>query len=402
MATNEPMEAPVNEFAEFDRVATEIKDTFEPLIRQLIERRDALLRELQELKDDYYTKETNRKAARVELLATQQHLQELSLKVNENKEYHQQATDIYKERILQLETPTKLPLPFLSCPTLNKLRTAIAEFGEVKECKLDYSLKKQPVLAIGKYGSNNNTLDDTAGLALDEVNQRIYIADRYNKRIQVVSFEGKFLKRFGQDILEEPWGIAVTEDNVFVTDWDLHALLQFRKKDCKLVGRTGTEGPGEGNLDVPRGLCSDYNGDVYVAEPPNNRVSVFSKQLQFLKCLGTQQLQTPVDVKVTPNSLVILDRSPNCIHFYSRSGDLLSSCVTQGKDGMVYQPYFFCLDTAGNILITDNRDDDVKILSPSGHLIHEIGKEGQLICPFGICVSELGTIFVVSWSNVFT
>ena len=405
MATNEPMEVPVNEFTQFDRVATRITDTFEPLIRQLIERKDALLRELQAVKDDYFTKETNRKAAIKELLATQQHLQELCLKMNENKKYHQQATDIYKERIHQLESPTKLPLPFLSCPTLNELRTAIADFGEVKECKLDYSLKKQPVLAVGKYGSDDNELNAT-GLALDEVNQLIYIADRFNKRIQVVSFEGKFLKRFAQDILKEPWGIAVTEDNVLVTDSDLHALLQFRKKDCELVRRTGTKGAAEGQLHVPHGLCSDYNGDVYVTDCGNNRVSVFSKQLQFLKCLGTQQLKTPVDVKVTPNCLVVLDWSPNCIHFYSRSGDLLSSCVTQGKDGMVYLPFFFCLDTAENILITDKGRDDVKILSPFGrHLIHKIGKRGQergeFSYPYGICVSELGIIFVISWNIHF-
>ena len=405
MATNEPTEAPVNEFAEFDRVATQIMDTFEPLIRQLIERRDALLRELQAMKDNYMTKESNRKAARVELLATKKHLQEFSLKVNENKKHHQQATDIYKERIQQLETPTKLPLPFLTCPTLNKLTTAIAEFGEVKECKLDYSLKKQPILAVGKAGSHDNELDRAIGLALDEVNQLIYIADCYNKRIQVVSFEGKFLKRFGQDILEYPWGIAVTEDNVFVTDSDLHSLLLFRKKDCKLMRRTSTKGAGEGQLDVPLGLCSDYNGDVYVADARNNRVSVFWKQLQFLKCLGTQQLETPRDVKVTSNRLVILDRSPNCIHFYSKSGDLLSSCVTQGENGMVYLPCFFCLDTAGNILITDKGRNDVKILSPSGHLIHKIGKRGQgrgeFDYPHGICVSELGTIFVISWISNF-
>ena len=110
--------------------------------------------------------------------------------------------------------------------------------------------------------------------------------------------------------------------------------------------RTGTEGAG-GQLCGPNGLCSDYNGDVYVAEHPNNRVSVFSKLLQFVKCLGTQQLESPVDVKVPPNSVVILDDNPNCIHFYSRSGDLLSSCVTRGEDGMLYNPHFFCLDTAG-------------------------------------------------------
>ena len=376
-----------------------------PLIQQLIARRDALLRKLQDMKEDYLRKESTRKAAREELLATQLHLHELSLKVNENKQYHQQATDFYKERIQELEPPTKLPLPFLSCPTLNELRTAISEFGKVKECKLDYSLKKQPVLAVGKRGSRDNELSRPAGLALDEVNQLIYIADCDNRLIQVVSFEGKFLKRFGQDRLKRPWGIAVTADNVFVTDCDLHALLQFKKNDCKLVRRTGTGGAGDGQLDVPRGLCSDYNGDVYVADRDNHRVSVFSKRLQFVKCLASQQLKSPVDVKVTPDCVVILDSSPNCIHFYSRSGDLLRSCVTLGEDGTVCDPWSFCLDVAGNILITDTHRHDVKILSPSGHLIHEIGKRGQgrgeFNYPYGICVSKQGIVFVLSWNMNF-
>ena len=112
-----------------------------------------------------------------------------------------------------------------------------------------------------------------------------------------------------------------------------------------------------------------------------------------MKCLASQQLKYPVDLKVTPDSVVILDGSPNCIHFYSRSGDLLRSCVTQGKDGTVYHPQFFCLDVAGNILITDTNRRDVKILSPSGYLIHEIGKKGQgrgeFLNPTGICVSEI-------------
>ena len=68
-------------------------------------------------------------------------------------------------------------------------------------------------------------------------------------------------------------------------------------------------------------------------------------------------------------------------------------------------PYFFCLDVAGNILITDSERDDVKILSPSGHLIHEIGKEGEgrgeFSYPCGICLSELGIIFVISWNGNF-
>ena len=405
MATNQPTNAPVNQFHLYDTVATEIADTFNRLIEQLTARRDALLTKLETMKEDFVTKETTRIAAIAELERVIRQMREESIKVNVNLEIQEKAIQLYLDEMERHQTPTKLPHPFFSCPTLLHLQTQIAEFGEVREWELDYSLKKQPVLAVGKKGTANNELNWPRGLALDEPNQLIYIADCGNSRIQVVSFAGKFLKRFGQGILEFPYGIAVTEDNVFVTDCDLHALLQFGKKDYKLVRRTGTEGGGEGQLNYPRGLCIDYNGDVYVADCFNNRVSVFSKELNFLKHLGTQQLKTPRDVKVTPSSVVMLDSSPNCIHFFSRSGDLLRSCVTQGEDGMVYDPRFFCLDAAGNILISDYIRHSINILSTSGQLIHEIGKVGQgrgeLCYPYGICLSQIGIIFVVSINRNF-
>ena len=40
------------------------------------------------------------------------------------------------------------------------------------------------------------------GLAIDESNEFIYIADWGNKRVQIVSFKGDFIKRFGHDKLK--------------------------------------------------------------------------------------------------------------------------------------------------------------------------------------------------------
>ena len=270
MATNQPTNTPVNQFHLYDIVATEIADTFNRLIEQLIERRDALLTKLPTMKEDFVTKETTRIAAIAELERVIRQMKEESIKVNVNLEIQEKAIQLYLDQMERHQTPTKLPHPFFSCPTLLHLQTQIAEFGDVREWELDYSLKKQPVLAVGKSGIANNELYRPRGLALDEPNQLIYIADLGNSRIQVVSFAGKFLKRFGQGILERPWGIAVTEDNVFVTDIGLHALLQFGKKDYKLVRRTGTKGEAEGQIKSPYGLCMDYNGDVYVAEGSNH------------------------------------------------------------------------------------------------------------------------------------
>ena len=404
MATNQPTTVTTSEFQLFDCVATHITNTFDPLIGQLTARRDALLTALQVMKGDYISKETTRKASITELEGLIRQMEEASIKVNTNFQIQQDSIDLYRRNIKQKQIPIKHPSPFFSCPSLSQLEAQIAEFGDLKE-GVDYSLKKEPIMAVGKKGTANNELS-ASGLAIDELNQLIYIADCGNSHIQVVSFAGNFLKRFGQGILKSPNGIAVTEENVFVTDYDLHALLQFRRKDCKLMKRTGTKGRGDGQLSYPSGLCIDCNGDMYVADCSNHRVSVFSKGLKFLNCFGTQQLYRPRDVKVTQDSVVVLDWSPNCLHFFSRRGELLRSFLTQGEDGMVSSPWFFCLDIAGNILVTDRYRHCIKIVSPSGQLIHTIGKRGlgrgELYHPFGISVTQSGTIFVVSSNDSFS
>ena len=156
---------------------------------------------------------------------------------------------------------------------------------------VDYNQNKEPVIAVGKLGKAENELDYAASVAVDESNQLIYIADYSNRRTQVVSFAGNFLKRFGQGILKQRYGIAETEDNVFVTDSNLHALLQFSKKDYKLTRRTGNEGIREGQLNYPSGLCIDINGDAYVADCWNTSLRLLKRtQIPILSRNSTAEV----------------------------------------------------------------------------------------------------------------
>ena len=152
MATNQPTNAPVNQFHLYDFVATEIADTFNRLIEQLTARRDALLTKLQTMKEDFVNKETTCIAAIAELERVIRQMKEESIKVNVNLEIQDKAIQVYLDQMEQHQTPTKLPHPFFSCPTLLHLQTQIAEFGDVREWELDYSLKKQLILAVGKKG----------------------------------------------------------------------------------------------------------------------------------------------------------------------------------------------------------------------------------------------------------
>ena len=242
---------------------------------------------------------------------------EISLKVNINLPIHQQATALYKQGLKQLEIPTKQPYPIFICQKLQELQSIITEFGKVRDWEVpDYSLKKAPVVTAGKRDIGDNELN-AAGIAIDEDNKLILIADCLNSRVQIVSFEGQFTTRFGQDTLKYPYGITVSNEHVFITDIGLHALLKFDRNSYKLESRTGTKGSEYGQLNYPSGPCIDYNGDVLVADSRNSRVSVFSKDLIFISNIGIGQLKGPKDVKLTPDSVVVvLDASSVCAFLF--------------------------------------------------------------------------------------
>ena len=133
MATNLPTNVSTNPLTQFDTVATQIHQTFDPLIAQLIARRDTLLLKLSQFRQEYTDKETTRRAAIEELEKAQQQMMEISVKVNINLPIHQQATVQYKQGLKELETPTKLSYTIFVCPKLQELQSIITEFGEVRE-----------------------------------------------------------------------------------------------------------------------------------------------------------------------------------------------------------------------------------------------------------------------------
>ena len=401
MATNMPINVTFDKMPQFDKAATIIHQTFDPLIDQLIARRDALLQRVHELQEDHMNKEATRIAAIEELERVQQQMQEMSIKVNPNLEFHQQATQAYQQGMKKLQPTATFLCPVFRCQNKDTIRQLISELGEIVQCEIpDYSLKREPVLTAGKLGGGANELK-ARGIAFDESTELMYVADCVNSRVQIVSLKGEFVRQFGNDKLRAPWGIAVNNESIFATDVWHNALFQFRKKDFKLINRTGTKGNKEEELNYPQGLCIDTNGEVFVADCYNHRVCVFSKLLKFKSCIGIGQLYFPTDVKLSADRIVVLDVSPKCVHFFSREGHPLSSCVSKGtEDSLIDFPTFFCLDSAGNIIISDCGSNAIKIYTESGQHIHTLGREGngrgEFIGPRGVCISKLGIICVLS------
>ena len=115
MATNLPPNLPFDKMAQFDNVLAEIHQTFDPLIDQLIARRDALLKRVHELRENHKNKEATRIAAIEELKRVQQQIQEINITVIPKIEFHQQVTQAYQQVLKKQEPPVTFLSPILRC-----------------------------------------------------------------------------------------------------------------------------------------------------------------------------------------------------------------------------------------------------------------------------------------------
>ena len=108
MATNQPTNAPVDQFLLYDNVATEIANTFNFLIEQLIARRDSFLTKLQTMKEDFVTKETTRRAAIEDLERVIQQMREEGIKENVNLKTQEKAIRMYRDQMERHQGPYSL------------------------------------------------------------------------------------------------------------------------------------------------------------------------------------------------------------------------------------------------------------------------------------------------------
>jgi len=85
---------------------------------------------------------------------------------------------------------------------------------------------KDKVTIIGKEGHKKGELYYPTDVAL--VNDKVYVADAYNNRVQVFDSNGNVLKVIGnKDKINVATGIEVTNDNIFVTDFEGNRILIY-------------------------------------------------------------------------------------------------------------------------------------------------------------------------------
>ena len=397
---------------QLDQIEKLIEIKFENLISSLIGRKLELLSKVKTLRSNLSNKELERR----DVLQNIENLEKAlaTIKVNKLEAMHDNISQQIKEQKISLELDHKEQGSVTLLCNTNELLQKISELGRIVEKVVPkYSNSNQPVTSIGKVGSFSNIFNRPNGVALDEDNERIFVVDSGNHRIQVYSMECEYIQDFDSKRLKEPCGIAVNRNNLYVTDVILHTVVKYDCTSHPVYVKTLSDfsSSTDEHLRKPQGITVDPSTEeVYVTDTKLNTVFVYSSDLFLLRKIG-HHLVHPVDVKIHQDYVFVLDFGKPSMHKFSKAGTLISDIhLLNEADSIQSAFFFFTIDCMGNFLISSYRNDSVYIAHPDGDVFTSLGSDSKtgtvLKCPKGVAVTSSGRIVVVSethrnWIQMF-
>jgi DNA-binding beta-propeller fold protein YncE/ABC-type molybdate transport system permease subunit len=130
--------------------------------------------------------------------------------------------------------------------------------------------------SFGKPGNGPGEFNRPEGLCVD-AQDRLYVADSCNHRIQIFTRDGKFIRAYGKPgtgkgELSYPYDICVdAAGRQYVCEFGNSRIQVFDANDqpLEIIGGPGAE---PGRFSDPWGVALDSQGNLYVADSQNHRV----------------------------------------------------------------------------------------------------------------------------------
>ncbi len=276
------------------------------------------------------------------------------------------------------------------------------------------------VMSIGQEGVDDGELSSPTGIALDKEGN-IYVADTDNHSIQKFDKTGTFLARWGgepssqEGLFYYPRGLAVGPDDVvYVADSGNNRVQKFDLEGNvqKAWGKFGFawRGADMGRFDVPWGITTDREGNVYVSDTSNARIQKFQADGRPLVKWGRDGsfdgaffFPRGVAVDFVGNTYVA-DESNHRIQKFDAHGSFLTKWGREGGGpGQFKSPWGIACDALGNVYVVDSGNHRIQKFDGNGTFLCSFGNrgktEGQVNFPSGIAVDKEGSVFVVDSGN---
>ncbi len=218
----------------------------------------------------------------------------------------------------------------------------------------------------------------------------IYVSDAVGKRIVKFDVNGKYLTAFGgEKVYPGPAGLAFNEVNqrLYAADTKRHQILVFTPEGV-LESTIGEPGEGEVQFNFPTNIAIDREGRLYVADTMNFRVQVLESDGTFIRTFGSigdrpGNFNRLKGIGVDSDGNIYgVDASYNNFQVFNREGRLLIYVGGAGRgSGNFYLPAGAFVDRNDRIYIADQYNQRIQMFqylsdkAPKGDL--EGSQEGN-------------------------
>jgi tripartite motif-containing protein 71 len=300
--------------------------------------------------------------------------------------------------------------------------TVVTQKGESLESQEVMAIPSPYLLAmsIGREGVDDGEFSSPTGIAIDK-DGNIYVADTDNHSIQKFDKSGKFLARWGGDPSSQegsfyyPRGLAVGPNDVlYIADSGNNRMQKFDLDGnvMQAWGKFGFawRGADLGRFDVPWGLATDTEGNLYVSDTSNARIQKFTSDGTALLKWGRDgsfdgAFFFPRGVAVDfVGNIFVADESNNRIQKFDARGSFLAKWGREGAGpGQFKSPWGIACDALGNVYVVDTGNHRIQKFDGNGTFLCAWGNRGkteaQLNFPYGIAVDKEGAVYVVDSGN---
>ena len=211
----------------------------------------------------------------------------------------------------------KMNLPVGICISQNKV--FVTQWSG--HCINMYELEGKLIKSVGSEGNGKAQFNNPNGLDVSDRNNNIYVCDRNNHRITILTKELKFHSMLGTDLLEYPNDVKVTRYRVRVLARSDPCMFVFNS-DHVLINRLITRGYAKQTrnpccFDIDREyniIMSDWsNHCVYVFNQEGEQIHKFGKEGQ-----GIGEFYHPSGIALdnTGRIIVVCEKDTNCLQFF--------------------------------------------------------------------------------------
>ena len=264
----------------------------------------------------------------------------------------------------------KLGTPILTIDGVNMPKGVVVNRrGEVVVTEGDsvsvFSPSGKKLRSFSSVGPGQEQFEVPCGVAVDGEGN-IFVVDTYNHCIQKFTASGQFLcavgTRGGGPLkFNEPMYIAfnATNNKIYVTD-TVNLRVQVLNSDLTFSNTFGRKGSGRGQFDDMRGIACDSTGNVYVVDRGNHRIQVFTADGKFLRMFGKHgsgrgELGIPLGIAIDSSDVVYVSEVDNCrVSVFTSKGQFVSSFGKKGVGpGEFKFPLGVAVDDSGVVYVCD-------------------------------------------------